>query len=87
MNLVGEAYSYTRVTSTTTVYPSNCITIGIFVAQASSSPTITINDGANIMVNSFVPIAGSFYPFPAVINSSLVITISGTVDCTVFWST
>lgn len=87
MNLVGEAYGYTRITSTTTVYPSNCIMIGIFVAQASGSPSIKVSDGANILVNTFVPIAASFYPIPAALNSSLIVTISGTVDCTVFWST
>jgi len=87
MNLVGEAYGYTNITSTTTIYPSNCIMLGIFVAQASSTPTISVTDGSSTVVASFVPIAGSFYPIPAQLNTSLRVTISGTVNCTVFWST
>jgi len=87
MNLVGEAYNYSNLTSTTTVYPSNCIMLGIFVSQASSSPSITVNDGGNTMVAAFVPTAATFYPIPAQLNTSLIVTISGTVNCTVFWST
>lgn len=87
MNLVGEAYGYTRVTATGTVYPSNCIMIGIFVATATGGPTIRVEDGANILVNTFTPTAATFYPIPAALNTSLIVTIGGTVDCTIFWST
>ena len=87
MNLVGEAYGYTNITATTTVYPSNCIMIGIFVSQASGSPTIKVTDGANTVIETFVPIAASFYPIPAALGTNLRVTIGGTVSCTVFWST
>lgn len=87
MNLVGEAYNYTKITATTTVYPSNCIMIGIFVSQASGSPTIKVSDGATTLVDTFVPTAATFYPIPAALGSSLIVTIGGTVTCTVFWST
>lgn len=87
MNLVGEAYGYSNITSTTTVYPSNCIMLGIFVSQASGSPSITVSDGATTVVAAFAPTAASFYPIPAQLNTSLRVTISGTVNCTVFWST
>jgi hypothetical protein len=37
------------------------------------------------MVNTFTPVGATFYPMPGRFNTSLVVTISGTVDCTVFW--
>jgi len=87
MNLVGEAYNYANITSTTTVYPTNCIMLGIFVSQASSSPSITVSDSATTVVAAFTPTAATFYPIPAQLNTSLIVTLSGTVNCTVFWST
>ena len=87
MNLVGESHLYSNITATTTIYPSNCIILGIFVASASSSPTISITDGANTVVATFTPVAATFYPIPAQCSTNLVVTIGGTVNCTVFWNT
>jgi hypothetical protein len=86
MNFVSESQSYKNITSTTTVYTGACGVLGIFVASASSTPTIKVSDGLATVVNTFTPVAATFYPIPARVGTSLVVTISGTVDCTVFWT-
>jgi hypothetical protein len=62
---------------------------GIMVAAASATPTIKLWDNTsaagNVLVNTFTPVAGTQYLFPDVdFVTGLFITISGTVDCTVF---
>lgn len=83
---VSESQSFKNITSTTTVYTGTGGLTGIFVASASATPTIKIQDGAATLVNTFIPVGATFYPMPGRFNTSLVITISGTVDMTVFWS-
>lgn len=86
MNPVSESQNYKNITSTTTVYTGTGGLLGIFVASASSTPTIKVSDGAGTMVNTFTPVSATFYPLPGRFNTSLVVTIGGTVDCTVFWT-
>lgn len=86
MNPVSESQNYKNITSTTTVYTGAGGLLGIFVASASSTPTIKVQDGATTIVNTFAPTGATFYPIPGRFATSLVVTISGTVDCTVFWS-
>lgn len=86
MNQVSESQNYKNITATTTVYTGTGGILGIFVASASSTPTIKVSDGAGTMVNTFTPVSATFYPMPGRFNTSLVVTISGTVDCTVFWT-
>lgn len=61
--------------------------MGIFVSQASAAPTIKVWDSLTaagaVLVNTFTPIAGTFYPMPFFFSVGLFVTISGTVDCTV----
>lgn len=83
---VTESQNYKNITATTTVYTGTGAILGIFVASASSTPTIKVQDGASTIVNTFSPAGGQFYPIPARFNTSLVVTITGTVDCTVFWT-
>lgn len=90
MNPVFEGANYANITSTTTVRTAATDEviklIGIFVASASATPTIKVEDGAGTtVVNTFTPVAGVFYPMPCNLQTSLIVTISGTVDCTVFW--
>ena len=59
--------------------------LGIFVAQASASPTIKVADTAGTIANTFTPFAGTFYALPCQISGTLTVTISGTVDATVFY--
>lgn len=86
MTPVSESQNYKNITATTTVFTGPGAILGIFVASASATPTIKVSDGANTIVNTFTPLPGTFYPIPARFTTSLVVTISGTVDCTVFWS-
>jgi len=83
---VTSAQNAKNITATTTVYTGTGGLFGIFVASASSTPTIKVSDGATTMVNTFTPTGATFYQLPGRFNTSLVVTISGTVDCTVFWS-
>ena len=83
---VTSAQNAKNITATTTVYTGTGGLFGIFVASASSTPTIKVSDGATTMVNTFTPTGATFYQLPGRFGTSLVVTISGTVDCTVFWS-
>lgn len=89
MNPVYEGANYSNISSTTTVRTAESGApvklIGIFVASASSAPTIKVTDGASIVINTFTPLAGVFYPMPCQLGTSLIVTIANTVDCTVFW--
>ena len=81
---VNEAGNKLNITATNaTIQDGNLL--GIFVSQASASPTIKIADAAATIANTFTPNAGQFYPFPCKIRGTLTITISGTVDATVFY--
>jgi hypothetical protein len=86
---VSESQNYKNMTATTQVYTGTCGLLGIFVASASSTPTIQVLDGTAAtsvtLANTFTPIAATFYPIPARVNTGLRIVISGTVDCTVMW--
>lgn len=63
---------------------------GIWVSSASSTPTIKVWDNTSaastVLVNTFTPTAGTFYNMAgARPGTGLYVTISGTVDCTVFY--
>ena len=59
--------------------------LGILVAQASATPTLKVADTAGTIMNTITPAAGQFYPMPCQLSGTLTVTISGTVDCTVFY--
>lgn len=86
MNPVTESQNFTNITSTTTIRTGSGGILGIFVASVSGSPTIKVQDGSTTIVNTFTPVAATFYPIPARFATSLVVTIGATLDCTVFWS-
>lgn len=60
---------------------------GIFVSAASSTPTITVYDGLTAagtkIIDTFTPVAATYYPIPASFTTGLTVVISGTVSCTV----
>jgi hypothetical protein len=63
---------------------------GIFVTAAASTPTIKLWDNTSgattVLINTFTPVAATYYQFGDVFfGTGLYITISGTVDCTVFY--
>lgn len=86
---VSEAGDYTNISASALIRTGPAKLLGIFVASASSTPTIKVWDqtsgAAPVVVNTFTPSAGVFYPMPCKLNTGLYVTISGTVDCTVFW--
>ena len=90
MNEVNETGAYKNISTSTLVRTGPCRLLGIFVASASATPTIKVWDAvtavAPIVVNTFTPSAGSFYPMPFTLGTGLYVTISGTVDCTVAWN-
>lgn len=85
MNPVNESQNYSHLTATTTLVSAPGNLLGIFVASASATPTLAVSDGANIVVNTFTPSAGQWYAMPFRFGTSLIVTIGGTVDCTVSW--
>ena len=88
--IVAECGSYTNISTSTLIRTGTGNLLGIFVASASSTPTIKVWDAvsaaAPILVNTFTPVGGVFYPIPATFVTGLYVTIGGTVDCTVFWT-
>lgn len=76
-----------RLTSSLAVQSGSGGLMGIFVSAASATPTIAVYDGSsasgNLIVNTFTPVAGTFYPMPFLFSAGLFVAISGTVDCTV----
>jgi hypothetical protein len=62
--------------------------LGIFVSAASSTPTIAVYDDAATgtttkIVDTFTPVAGTWYPLPIGVNAGINVVIGGTVSATV----
>lgn len=83
---VSEAANPKNITSTTTVFTGPGALIGIWVSSASGSPTLKVQDGANTLANTFTPVAATWYTLPFRFSTSLIVTVGGTVDCTIGWS-
>jgi len=85
---VTESAPYFNISASAQIASKPGRLLGIFVASASASPTIKVWDSLtaanSILVNTFTPVAGTFYPIPGRFGTGLFVTISGTVDCTVF---
>jgi hypothetical protein len=83
--VAGNAYS--QLSASTLLHSGEGFLTGIFVSAASSSPSIKIWDNTSaagsILVDTFTPFAGSWYPLPFHYQTGLYITISGTVSATV----
>lgn len=88
MDIVFEAYAPEVIAASTNVMARSGTLGGIFVSAASSTPTITVYDSATTttatkIVDTFTPIAGTYYPMPFSFNSGCYVAIGGTVSCTV----
>lgn len=59
--------------------------LGVFVSAASATPTLKVADTGGNIANTFTPAAGTMYWLPCQTIGTLAVTISGTVDCTVFY--
>ena len=84
-----EALGYKNITSSTSVASGPGKMVGIFVASASATPTIKVWDALTgtspVIVNTFTPVSATYYKIPVQFKTGLFVTISGTVDCTVFF--
>jgi hypothetical protein len=60
--------------------------MGVFVSQATATPTIKVADAKGTIANTFTPIPGTYYPLPCRTVGTMTVTISGTVDCTIFYA-
>ena len=81
-------YKQLSATGNVSAYP--CKIVGIFVSSASSTPTITVYDSATTtttakVVDTFTPVAATYYTIPASVATGLYIVIGGTVSATVFF--
>lgn len=79
---------YKNFTATGNVSPQPCNMLGIFVSSASATPVIQIFDSATttttrIVVDSFTPVAGTWYPLPFATAAGLYIVTSGTMSATI----
>jgi len=81
-------YSYKQISASTNCNPASGEMGGIFVSAASATPTITVYDSATTttttkIVDTFTPVAATYYPLPTSYDNGLYVVISGTVSCTV----
>lgn len=87
---VHETGSFSNISTSTLVKSGAGKLLGIFCASASSTPTIKVWDSTaasgTVVVNTFTPIPGNYHAIPADVANGIYVTISGTVDCTVFFS-
>lgn len=89
MNMMTEVYDYKNMSTSAQLLERPGYLKGIFVSAASAVPTIKVWDSTAasgaVVVGTFTPVAATYYEMPAALGTGLYITISGTVDCTVFY--
>lgn len=88
---VNEVGSYQQISATTIVQTVPCQLLGIFVSAASATPTITVYDAATAVtttkvIDTFTPVAATFYRLPVGLGTGLYVVISGTVSCTIVFA-
>jgi hypothetical protein len=82
---------YKQISATGNVSAYPCKVVGIFVSAASGTPTITVYDSATTtttakVVDTFTPVAATWYPIPASTSAGLYVVIGGTVSATVIYA-
>lgn len=85
MQTVIEVGKRLNITATNATLTNGGCLMGVFVSQASSTPTLKVADTAGTIANTFTPEAGRYYPLPTEWTGTLTVTISGTVDATIFF--
>lgn len=86
--LTAEAVGYKQISASGNVWPQSSALVGIFVSAASATPTITVYDDAATgtttkLVDTFTPVAGTFYKLPFRTLNGINVVIGGTVSCTI----
>jgi hypothetical protein len=82
---------YKLLTTSANISAYPCKTVGIFVASASATPTITIYDSASTgtttkIVDTFTPVSATWYTIPVSTSAGLYIAVGGTVSATVVYA-
>lgn len=85
---VTQASTYAQLSGSANVQKGQCELSGIFCSSASNTPTIAVYDDpltgtTNKIVDTFTPVAGTWYQLPFKAGTGLNVVISGTVSCTV----
>jgi|GraSoiStandDraft_51_1057287.scaffolds.fasta_scaffold507260_1 hypothetical protein len=88
MNHTTAGFTYKQTITSGNVCKVDGIMGGIFISSASNTPTITVYDdaanGTNTkIVDTFTPVAGTWYPLPFAFSAGLNVVIGGTVSATV----
>lgn len=94
--LITEAYDYVQTSATVNVATAGGASAsygylkGIFVSAASATPTITVYDEpaagtTTKIVDTFIPVASTFYELPTKYLKGCNVVISGTVSCTIYY--
>lgn len=78
-------YAHLSATGNICAVPADVI--GVFVSAASTTPTITVYDSAGTgtstkIVDTFTPVAATFYQLPFHANAGVYVVISGAVSAT-----
>ena len=82
---VFEGDKHLNFTATVAAGPVSGNLLGILVAS-SSAGTIKVATTVNgTIVNTMSVVAGTFYPMPCKYKGALVITVTGTLDATLFY--
>lgn len=87
----------TATTNTNTQQTVEAVSVGVWGNSIATTETCanaswgaaTCTGGLEpvvLLVNTFTPVAATFYKIPAVLNNGLYVVVGGTVDCTVFYN-
>lgn len=86
--VVVQSAGYKQVSASGNVWSQSAALEGIFVSAASATPTITVYDDSATgtttkIVDTFTPVAGTWYPLPFYALKGINVVLGGTVSCTV----
>ena len=89
--IANQVGGYKNITATGNVAPIASKLLGIFVASASSTPTIAVYDSATTtttdpITGAITAVGGTFYTIPAATEAGIYVVVTGTVDATVFFA-
>lgn len=79
-----EGDKFLNFTATVASGPTSARLIGVLVASATTG-TIKLATASRTIVNTMSVTAGTFYRIPCKFQGTLVITVTGTVDATLFY--
>ncbi len=82
--------SFKQIAASGNVKATQGVLLGVFVSNATATPTITIYDDpatgtTNKIVDTFTPVASTWYPVPVGFSTGCNVVLGGTVSCTVVY--